>query len=502
MSNRKQKRNRFRNRQKERKQRINERRRREFLTRVAGLDPDRILYLPLDVGKNVNWMRADTGAGRVVHPPRELTTDQKGYRYWQQCLLSYLTGGQFDLLIVGHEPTGIYHESWCRHILSDFAPYLAKDAQPALLYRFINPYQCKLEREQLTLRPRKTDPIDLRAMLSLLQQGQGTPATLPLPQVALLHQHVFFERQATRKLRAARIEIQRHFDRIWPGAVVNVQRFKHAHPDLPVPTPIVRSKPLERKTLRVILEHCPNPYCVRELGVQGIISLFHRHDTRCGPVTAERILHCARNAVLSPPAVLEIYLDGLQLLLSDEAHWIQRQQQAQARLESLVLQTPARHLLSICGLSPRWAAYYLDLVDYPPRFDWADQVWSYVGFDPIQSQSGDSDPHKRHAISRRGDPFHRHIFSWMGLMTAGHHPTFGQTFLDAEVRGMGIWGAAIHTAHKLHRTCFRLLLDDRPYRDDTHPDDLTRWRAYWLAWRQHRRQPDQHPHPGSWRPTR
>jgi hypothetical protein len=284
--------------------------------------------------------------------------------------------------------------------------------------------------------------------------------------------------------------------------VVNVKRFKRAHPDLPVPTPIVQTKPLERDSLRLILEHCPNPYHVRDLGVQGLIDLFHQHGLRCGPVTASRIWQCACHSLLPPRPMVEVYLLGLQRFLADETHWLQRRQEAEQHLHAIALRTPARHLLSIRGLSPLWAAYYLDLVGFPPRFDWADQVWSYVGFDTVLKQSGDSNPHKRFRISRRGDPFYRHVLSWMGSLAAGHHPTFGLVFVQARERGMGTWGAAIHTAHKLHRVCFRLLLDDRPYRDDTHPLDFARWRAYWLAYCKHRRQPKQNPHPGFWRPTR
>jgi len=502
MSKRKQKRNRFRNRQKEQKLQLNEQRRREFVARAARLDPDRILYLPLDVGKNVNWMRADTGAGRVVHSSQALLADQSGYAYWHQCVSSYLAGGQFDLLVAGNEPTGIYHENWAHHILDDFARYLSEGVRPGFIYRFINPYQSKLERQKLTLRPRNTDRIALLAISSLLQQGQGSPATLPDPQTATLHQYAFFARQATRKLKAMRIDVQRQFDRIWPGAVVNLKRFKQAHPDLPTPKPIVQTKPLERESVRLLLEHCPNPYLVRTLGIQGIIDLFHRHGARCGPATATKIWNCATNSLLSPPEIVAVYVAGLDQLLADEDHWLQRHQWAEEHLEAIARATPARHLLSIRGISPLWAAYYLDLVGYPPRFDWAGQVWAYVGFDTVLDQSGDDDPEKRFRISRRGDPFYRHVLTWMANLAAGHHPTFGQVFIKAEERGKGVWGAAVHTAHKLHRVCFRLLVDNRPYRDDTHPDDFPRWRAYWLAYRQHRSRPKEHPHPGPWRPTR
>lgn len=501
MSKRKIKRRRFRNRQKEQKQRINQRRQREYIALIANLDPDRIVYVPLDIGKNVNWMKAETGAGRVVHEPTPLTTDMGGYFYWSHCLSSYLTSGEFDLVVTAHEPTGVYHENWCRNILEDFEPYLSNPAWPHLRYPFLNPYQVKLERQKLTLRLRKTDPIDLWAMDSLLRQGQGSPAVLPDPDTALLHQYVFFARQATRNLKQARIDLLRQFDRIWPGAVVNVRRFQRAHPDLVPPQPIVRSKPLERDSFRLILEHCPNPYQVRELGPDGIIDLFHQHDTRCGPKTAQRVLDCAERALLSPPLVVDVYVQGLEQLLADEAHWLQRQHWAEAHLDAIVLKTPARHLLSINGISSPWAARYLDLAGYPPRFDWADQIWAYVGFDPVLNQSGDSNPQKRFKISRRGEAFHRHTLTWMTILVAAHHPTFGQLFIAAEQRGMGLWGAAIHVAHKLNRVCFRLISDNRPYHDDTHPNDFARWHAYWLAWRKYRRNPKKNPQPGSWRPS-
>jgi len=354
----------------------------------------------------------------------------------------------------------------------------------------------------LTLRPRNTDSIALLAIASLLKQGEGNPVVLPDPQTALLHQYVFFAHQATRKLRAIRIDIQRQLDRIWPGAVVNIRRFKRAHPDMSPPVPIVQTRPLERQSIRLLLEHAPNPYLVRDLGIDGIIDLFHRHDARCGPATAGRIWNCANNSLLQPPQIVAVYVSGLELLVADEDHWLQRHQWAEEHLETIAHATPARHLLSIRGISPLWAAYYLDLIGYPPRFDWADQVWAYVGFDTVIDQSGDDDPNKRFCTSRRGDPFYRHVLSWMATLVAGHHPTFGQVFIAAEERGKGVWGAAIHTARKLHRLCFRLILDDRPYRDDTHPDDFARWRTYWLAYRQHRSKPKEHPHPGPWLPTR
>jgi hypothetical protein len=129
------------------------------------------------------------------------------------------------------------------------------------------------------------------------------------------------------------------------------------------------------------------------------------------------------------------------------------------------------------------------------RFDWADQVWAFVGFDTVLNLSGDDNPQQCFAISR-------HVLTWMASLVAGHQPTSGLTCIAAEERGIGLWWAIIHTAHKLNRTCFRLLLADRPYQDDTHPDDFARWHSYWLAYCQRRANPKLHPHPGPWHSTR
>lgn len=499
MSHRKEKIKRFRDYQKERVQSINQQRQREFYALIADIPPDQVAYVPLDIGKNVNWFKIETGAGRIVHKPQDVPTDHTGYLVFKSALADSLAN--FQLVFTCHEPTGVYHETWCRNLLTDFEAGLQEAAQPRLIYRFMNPYQVKLERQKLVQRFRKTDPIDLWAMDSLLRQGQGNPATMPDPNTALLHQYVYFVREASRRLRAIRIDILRQFDRIWPGAVVNLKRFKRAHPRLPVPTPIVSSKPMERRSLRILLEHCPNPYHIRELGVKGIIDLFHAHDERCGLKTAQLILDNARQALLSPPAVVDVYAQSLHRLLATEAHWLQQHAWAEAQIEPLVLETPARHLLSIRGVSPLWAAYYLDLVHYPPRFAWPDQIWAYVGFDTVLKQSGDSNPDQRFVISRRGEAFYRHALTWMSNLAAGHHPTFGQRFVAAEQRGLGMWGAAIHVAHYLNRVCFHLILNDEPLRDKVHPDDYARWRAYWLAWRNYCAQPKSNPHPGVWKPT-
>lgn len=497
-SQRQAKRNRFRQRQQAQQVQRQEAQRQAFAALTAPLAPARILYVALDIGKNVHWLRADTGAGQVVQAAQPLVTTQAGYATCAQLLQQWLTQGAFDLIVLGHEPTGIYHEAWGYHLQQDFAAYLPATAHPRWLYQWVNPYQVKLARQQATLRPHKTDPLDLLAISQVLRQGYGQPVPTLDPATARLHQQVFLAHQAARQLKATHLQILRQVDRLWPGALVKTGPFARTHPDLPAPTPLIGTRPLERTTFRVLLEHCPNPYTVRELGPTGLITLFHQHGARCGPVTAQRIYDNAVQALLPGPDHLAVYLEVLQALLADEAHWQERRATAEATLVALTTETPARHLLALPGLTARQAAYYFSLIGAPPRFTCASQVWAYVGFDPIRQASGDSA--HTYTLSRRGDACYRHLLTWMAVLVASHHPTFGLCWQAAETRGLGYWGAAIHTAHKLNRLCFALITEDRPWVDATPPEDLPRWHTYWVAYHQQRQNPHR-PDPGVWTPS-
>lgn len=498
MSNRTRKRRKYRDEHKKRAMTVRLKREQLFAKFRNNLTNREILYVSVDIGKNIHYWRADTSDTAVIIPSR-LRTNQTGYQTFRQQLRQLLESGQYKLVVLGHEPTGIYHETWSRAILDEFAEFMAESACPRLLYRFMNPYQVKLERTRLTLRHSKTDPIDLRAISSLLQQGQGNPAYMPQPKTTMLCQQVYLARQTAKRLKQVERVLMNQIDMIWPGALVNIKRFRQAHPDLDPPEPLVKTKPFERQRFRVIMEHCPNPYQVMALGETGLRALFHQQNQRCGPKTAAHIVACAKQAMLNPPEVVEVYCQALSDLWQDETRWRTHLETIEEQWDSLIDQTPAQHLVAIPGMSATLAARYLALVGGPPRFEWADQLWKYVGFDAIVSDSGDR--RKTYSISRQGEAHHRNLLSWMACCVAGHHPTFGLHFIKAEQRGKGIWGAAIHTAHKLNRLCFRLIVDDRPYQERLNPDDVQRWRAYWLAYRKHQKSPQKHPHPGNWRAT-
>ncbi len=130
------------------------------------------LYVAIDVGKNIHCYGAFAGwALQPVRPAREVRNNRIGYAHFRTWLTQQIEQREYHPVILGMEPTGIYHEPWAYAIRGDFG------AQIDL--RFLNPYQTKQKRKQLMNgRKRKSDPIDVQATAHCLRDGLGHPAWL------------------------------------------------------------------------------------------------------------------------------------------------------------------------------------------------------------------------------------------------------------------------------------------------------------------------------------
>jgi transposase len=415
------------------------------------------LYVVLDIGKNVHWL--GVYAGFELEPivePQELLSNRSGLERVMAILDGLLTCGQYERVMLGHEPTGVYHENWARALMERYAPHLQGQATPAMAYRFVNPLLSKREREaQAKGRKRKTDRGDLPAIAACLRDGKSQPAFLASDHGLRLYLWGRAYRHNQRQRRRLTRLILSQLDRLWPGAAVNVKRFRKTHPNLEVPRPLVRSKPLVRQHLRAILGRCPNPHHFLALGESGILAFFRAHVGRCGPKTAQHAYQLVKNAVLPPPEVAALLAEQLQAdftrYLILERDYLDLAEEA----EHLVPGSPAAVLTSIPGVSPLLAARYLAHLGHPRRFTRAAQVWCFAGFDPVTQESGDS--RRIGHISRKGDPGLRDTLFLIGLHTARNVPAIGRAKQRARARGMGHVAATLHAAHKANRLCHHLL---------------------------------------------
>jgi len=460
---------------------IQGRRAEAFRQLTAGIPHDQTLIAPLDVGKNVDWAAFHTRDGLLLHEPIEVPTLKDGYERYVDTLDALVAQHQPQLVVLGHEPTGVYHESWARNLMLRYADHLAGRAAPRFLYYFVNSYQVKLNRTQVTLSFDKTDQIDLGSIGDLLMRGLGFPARLPTATDLLVRQEVRAIRATQAEQRRVANRVMTTFDQLIPGAFLNTRRFTRAHPNLPAPKTLA-TRPLERQMVEALITLCPNPYDVLQLGHQGIVDLFHAHDYRCGPKMADKILSVVRRALLPPPEVAPAFAAILQREFQHYQFLASQHQAGIDNLERLLPATPARHLLAIPGTSPHLVARYLTGIGNVDDVLFADQVWAKAGMNPSVYISGDVVVHGQ--MSKQGDPFFRDTLYLLGYHLALHCAYFGTTFLDAIERGKSEVEATIHTAHKVNRVFIHLLKHDETFDPPGIPDYET-FRRQWEV-RMHR----------------
>ncbi len=424
---------------------------------------NKTLYVAIDIGKNVHWLGAYAGFELAdVQSACKLPSNQSGFKEVTAQLDEWLTNGRYEQVVLGHEPTGIYHENWAWALMGRYEEYGNGRLQPYLDYRFLNPLLVKRKRDVLSNgRRRKNDPLDLIAISHCLRDGSGYPAYLPAGDELRLVLWARRYRQLHRQQRRLGLRVLSQLDQLWPGLIVDVKRFAKMHSDLQTPVPLVLSKPLSRQTVQAILQHCPNPHHLRALGQAGIQAFFRQHVGRCGPVTAGRAFNIVTQAVLPPPDVADLLAEQRHLEAQQYRSLSRQLQQLEVEVEALVPHTPAAVLSTIPGVSPFLAARYLAYLKAHRRFTTPAEVWAFAGFDPVTQESGDY--RRLGKISRKGHPGLRDTLFLIGLHTARHIPAIGRVRQKALARGKGHVGATLHAAHKANRLCHRLLFDQLPF---------------------------------------
>ena len=131
-------------------------------------------YVAIDIGKNVHWFGVYTGLElETVQAAVKLRSNQHGLAQVCQIIDQLLGSGEYDRVVLGHEPTGIYHENWTRALLERYEEYRQADSHPQFEYRLLNPLLVKKERETMSNgRSRKTDPLDVQRLCAYLWPDQ------------------------------------------------------------------------------------------------------------------------------------------------------------------------------------------------------------------------------------------------------------------------------------------------------------------------------------------
>ncbi len=421
-------------------------------------DSNTPLFVAIDIGKNVHCFAAYAGWQlQVVQAPQEVLSNRSGYEAFRQWLEEQLHADPAWRVIIGLEPTGIYHEAWSQALLRDF--------QGRVELRQINPLLVRRKRDQLTRgRKRKSDAQDDLALAHCLREEVGYPVRRLDPQGVRFSLWASAIRQTQQALARQSRRVLTQLDRLWPGMLLNVPAFQRAHPHLTPPEPLLRSQPLERRLLQILLEFAPNPYTWQGWEATQIQDFYHAHHLACGPKTSARLQAVLARLLLPDPAVAELLAEQVGSDFRTYRLLAGRLEELAQQAAQLVPASPAQVLTTFAGISPFLAAQYVAWVGDPWRFQHADQVWALAGFDLVQDDSGDR--RRQGKLTKQGPGVFRGVLYTIGLTTSRHCPPLAQAKQRALQRGLHPVGATLHVAHRANRICFRLLRDQVPFDPD------------------------------------
>lgn len=404
-----------------------------FVERIREAERDRLLAVPIDVGKHTAAAMVCDFWGEIVAAPFEFALNEDGFTELAGVLARADAQRDAAWVRVGLEQAGHYHDT-----------LLARLQQAGLEVAVLNPAQVKENRNQDLLATLKSDARDLAAMAELLIRGKGHRASVedgPLARQVILASH---RRRKVKARSALKCQVLSTLDLVFPG-------LDGCFNDM-----------LATKLGRLLLAESLTPERVMRLGTTRLRSYARRRGVGVSRAKAEQVVRAARLAFRLPEqraaALLQVLqADNCLLRAIDEA--IAR---TESELAEVLPATPAGVLVSMPHVAVVRASAYGAALGDPSRFATAAQVYRMSGLVPrLYESAGRS--RRGTPISREGKVELREAILELGKALRHGHPDFKAYAAGLKERGKlgGIIACAL--GNRANRVAFAMIREQRPF---------------------------------------
>jgi transposase len=408
----------------------------ELSSRSVGIALDRLVAVPVDVGKPTAMAMVCDFTGRRLAAPFEFRQDRAGLGELIERVRAVLPGDT-ALVRVGVEACGHYHR-----------PVVASGVLPAQWQLVeLNPAWVTAQRRVNGTARRKTDPIDLVAIADLLLAGRGYEVAAGDEPLVELTAWVAHRRRRVHVRSGLKNQLLGQVDRCFPGLAGAL------------------SDVLATKVGRLVVAEFADPARLAKLGVDRFRAFAARRDVRVNVSVAERLVAAARQALVLPEAAVarQVLAADLELLADLDAQVAD----ADARIGALIPVTRYAVLSSGPGWGTARVGAYAAAVGDPDRWASHAKVYRAAGLNPAQYESAG---HRRDGkISREGSVELRRALLDLGV-GLWHRDPAARAYATC-LRERGKPGGVIATAlaRRANKIAFAMV------RDQTHYDP-TMWR--------------------------
>jgi transposase len=405
----------------------------QFMNRVRGLDPQRCLVVPVDVGKSTASALVSDHYGEVVVEPFDFGLTESGFGRLATAIARAEAARAAEVVRVGVEAAGHYHRTLVARLRAGSYEVVE-----------LSPRAVKEVRSQQLLARLKSDARDLAAMAELLVRGWGRP---PAARTGPLAAQAAWAAHRQRKV-AARIalanQVVGQLDLVFPG-------LGRCFEDV-----------LEARGGRVIVSHICDPDRIRRQGVEGLRRFVARRGVTLKRSKAAQVVEAARVALRLPAEERQtlgrLLAADLSLLDAVEAQIAA----AEAALADILPHTPAGILLTLPGVAVVRASNYGAAIGDPERFPNAAAVYRASGLVPALYESAGRRRPGRH-ISREGSAQLRSAIIELGRGLSQHDLEFAAYRRRLIDGSKSVSVAAVAVGRRAHRLAFAMLRDQRPY---------------------------------------
>jgi transposase len=420
----------------------------KFSQQLRGVNLERVLIVAIDAAKLHQKALLCNYFGDIIEKPFFFSVSDSGMKLLCNKIEKAVVATQAERLFLGVEATSHYYEDIVREM-----------AKRGYHVQIINPYTTFEERAS-ALSWCKTDDLDLVAIAHALKSNKATENRLLDGLQRQLHVLTRARRSEIRKRASLRTEIRALMDIIWR------EYQGYADHSTGKARKIKVFSDFWGKASLFFMEHYPHPTAVLQLGEVGLRKLSVQHNLKLRNTTIHKLLHIAEQALSRNVEDIRPELLLLQMKLSDLHTFDAKIESLEREIESLLLQTDGRLLLTVPGLGVATAAELYAEIGDVTQFSNANQLIKKAGTNPTVKQTGGGAGSYR-KISKQGNDHLRYVVYIAGRNLCMHNKDLKPFYERLKERGKHERAIFVAMGNKMLKVAFAMLRDRLPFQSQS-----------------------------------
>lgn len=333
---------------------------------------EQTLVIGVDVASEIHYVRCFNYRGIELAKVTKVTNDLEGFETFRDWISECKQRNRMDDVIIAMEPTGHYWFNIAWHFKHD-------DGVKVVL---VNPFHVKRSKELDDNSPTKNDRKDPKTIAKLAIDGRYMIPYMPEGVYAELRNCMETRFRISKQLIGISNRIQRWFSIYFP-------EFSQVFSDW------------EGTGALLVLNNCPLPKQIVQLGVDGVNGLWRKEKLRAvGKKRAVLLMETAKKSIGTtqcPTAALT----EMELLIAEYTLYRQQYDKLMHIIHTLIMQIDGvEEMLKLKGVGLITVAGFIAEIGDPTRFEHSKQIQKYAGLNIRENSSG---KHKgKSAITKRG----------------------------------------------------------------------------------------------------